>query len=65
MEIPAQPKGRFDPVEGSSIKLTKDKSGRHHWIPADWVTRVDDKVHVDRPGQQAMREWSTTPPRGK
>jgi hypothetical protein len=24
------------------------------------VTRVDDKVHVDRPGDQAMREWRTT-----
>jgi hypothetical protein len=27
-----------------------------------WVTTVDDKVHVDRPGDQAMREWSTSAP---
>jgi hypothetical protein len=46
----------------NSIKLTKDTTGQHHWIPADWVTRVDDKVHVDRPGQQAMREWFTDVP---
>jgi hypothetical protein len=26
-----------------------------------WVTKVDEKVHIDRPGDQAMREWSTTP----
>jgi hypothetical protein len=46
----------------NSIKLTKDNAGQHHWIPADWVTRVDDKVHVDRPGHQAMREWFTDVP---
>jgi hypothetical protein len=51
-----------DHVDGDSIKLTKDDKGQHHWIPADWVTRVDDKVHVDRPGKQAMREWYTDVP---
>ncbi|MDB4957811.1 MAG: hypothetical protein JWO36_5380 [Myxococcales bacterium] len=55
--------GTVDHVEGlSAIKLTKDKNGQHHYIPLTWVTSVDDKVHVDRPGSQAMREWSTTPP---
>ncbi|MDQ2682501.1 MAG: DUF2171 domain-containing protein [Chloroflexota bacterium] len=49
-----------DKVEGNAIKLTKDQSGQHHWIPTDWVKSVDDKVHVDRPGDQAMKEWSTT-----
>lgn len=50
-----------DRVEGHSIKLTKDDQGQHHYIPMDWVERVDQQVHVDRPGDQAMREWSTTP----
>ena len=27
------------------------------------VTAVDDQVHLDRPGSQAMREWTTTPPK--
>jgi hypothetical protein len=45
-----------------TIKLTKDDSGQHHWIPLDWVTKVNDKVHVDRPGSQAMREWSSHAP---
>lgn len=49
---------------GDTIKLTKDQSGQHHWIPFQWVTKVDDKVHVDRPGDQAMREWKTSPPVG-
>lgn len=51
-----------DHMDGSEmIKLRKDDQGRHHWIPLAWVTSVDQKVHVDRPGDQAMREWSSTP----
>ena len=49
-----------DHTDGNSIKLTKDKMGQHHWIPFDWVTRVDQHVHVDRPGEQAIRDWSTS-----
>ena len=45
-----------------TIKLAKDENGEHHYIPLSWVAFVDDKVHVDRPGAQAMREWSTVPP---
>ena len=51
-----------DKVEGDQIKLTKDASGQHHYIPASWVTTVDQQVHVDRPGDQAMREWKTAAP---
>lgn len=43
-----------------SIKLKKDGSGQHHYIPLSWVTKIDEKVHVDRPRIQAMKEWSTT-----
>lgn len=51
-----------DHMEGRDvIKLNKDKDGVHHYIPLSWVTAVDDKVHVDRPGDQVMREWSTKP----
>ncbi|MEY4508964.1 MAG: hypothetical protein RLZZ450_1086 [Pseudomonadota bacterium] len=32
----------------------------HHSIPLSWVTMVDDKVHVDRPGKQAKQEWKTS-----
>lgn len=53
-----------DHVEGTDmIKLAKDKDGKHHYIPMKWVTSVDDKVHIDRPGGQAMKEWSETPPK--
>ena len=54
--------GTVDRVEGDSVKLTKDDQGQHHWIPTDWITRVDAQVHVDRPGEQAMRDWFTSPP---
>ena len=53
-----------DHLDGQHIKLTRDASGQHHWIPTSWVTRVDDKVHVDRPGDQAMREWMSSQPSG-
>jgi hypothetical protein len=49
---------------GDTIKLTRDTNGQHHYIPLGWVTKVDDEVHIDRPGEQAMAEWSTTPPAG-
>jgi len=59
--------GQFGTVDHldkhDTIKLTKDDQGKHHWIPQDWVTMVDDKVHVDRPGSQAMREWSDKAPK--
>jgi hypothetical protein len=54
--------GTVDRVEGDAIKLTRDQNNQHHWIPTEWVTRVDDKVHIDRPGQQAMQQWMSSPP---
>jgi hypothetical protein len=45
--------------DNRTIKLAKDALGNHHYIPFSWVTKVDDKVHIDRPGRQAMREWSS------
>jgi hypothetical protein len=53
-----------DHVDGDFVKTTRDDSGQHHWFPKEWVATVDDKVHVDRPGDQAMREWMSSPPTG-
>lgn len=51
-----------DHMEGTeTIRLAKDDKGQAHLIPLKWVTKVDDKIHIDRPGDQAMREWSMTP----
>ncbi|MBK8817248.1 MAG: DUF2171 domain-containing protein [Methylococcaceae bacterium] len=56
--------GVVDHMQGAdTIKLNKDKNGQHHYIPLSWVTSVEDgKVKVDRPGDEAMQDWSTTPP---
>ncbi len=66
MPVVCSNNGQFavvDHLQGAdTIKLAKDDKGQHHYIPLSWVTSVDDKVHVDRPGQQAMREWSVSPP---
>lgn len=48
-----------DEIEGQRIKLTKDAQGKHHYIPMSWVARVDEHVHINKPGDQAMREWTT------
>lgn len=52
-----------DHMEGSdSIKLKKDEQGQHHYIPTSWVTEIKDgKVVVDRPGDEAMQDWSEAP----
>jgi len=66
MPVVCSQEGQFatvDHMEGQDvIKLTKDKTGQHHYIPVSWVTSTEGgRVKVDRPGAQAMKEWSTTP----
>ena len=65
MPVVCSQDGQFavvDHLEGKdSIKLKKDKTGKHHFIPVSWVATVDGKVHIDRPGNQAMKEWRTEP----
>ena len=54
--------GVVDRVEGSKrIRLSRDEEGNLHYIPTQWVRFVDDRVHIDRPGKQAMREWESVP----
>jgi hypothetical protein len=50
-----------DHMDGSLIRLTKDEQDQHHWIPTEWVDKVDDKVHLNRDSNQAKREWATSP----
>jgi hypothetical protein len=67
MPVVCSEDGQFatvDHMEGTdTLKLKKDKDGEHHYIPLSWVTSIEgDKVKVDRPGGQAMQEWSQTSP---
>ena len=54
--------GTVDHVDGASIKLAKrdpDSGGEHHWIPLSWVESADSQaVRLNRPADQARREWS-------
>ena len=52
-------------VGTDTIQLKKDPKGQHHFIPLSWVKSVDGKVHVDRSGDQAMKDWSTSAPSPK
>lgn len=52
---------QVDHLEGNSLKLNKDDKGVHHYIPLTWIKSIDSKVHIDRPGDQAMKEWSSKP----
>jgi hypothetical protein len=55
------PVGTVDHVEGKDIKLTKssDESGKHHFIPLDWVARVDSKVHLSKAARDAKAQWKS------
>ena len=56
--------GVVDHMQGSdTIKVKKDGKGQHHFFPLSWVKSVDGKVHVDRPGAQAMKDWSSVAPK--
>ena len=50
-------------VGTETIQLKKDPQGQHHFIPLSWVKTLDSKVHIDRPGDQAMKDWSSAPPK--
>ncbi|MGZ4956575.1 MAG: DUF2171 domain-containing protein [Methylobacter sp.] len=67
MPVVCSQDGQFatvDHIEGTdTIKLKKDETGQHHYIPLIWVSSIEDgRVKVDRPGDQAMQEWSTVSP---
>lgn len=48
-----------DHIDGNELKLARDEDGKHHFIPLAWIQSVDDKIHIDRPGKEAMASWRT------
>ena len=52
--------GKVDHLEGAStIKIAKDETGQHHYIPVSWVTSVDSNgLHVDRSKGDVVKAWS-------
>lgn len=53
-----------DHLEGTNyLKLKKDKTGQHHYIPLSWVCSTEgDKVKIKFPRRKVIQEWSTAPP---
>jgi hypothetical protein len=53
--------GVVDRVEGSNkIKLTRSdplSEGSHHFVPLDWVERVDAHVHLNKKSSEVMALW--------
>lgn len=52
--------GTVDKVRGDRIILTRsdaDSGGIHHSIPCSWVEKVEDKVILNRSGDEAKEAW--------
>ena len=58
-----KPVGTVDHLEGDRIKLAKNdplSGGQHHYIPTDWVERVEgDQVCLRQNAQEACQQWQT------
>ena len=56
-----QPVGTVDHIEGDRIKLGKNDpqaDGQHHYIPADWVDRVENnQVYLRQKAQEVQQQW--------
>jgi hypothetical protein len=50
--------GTVDRVEGAGkIKLTKKdpvSEGAHHFVPVDWVERIDNHVHLNKGASEVL-----------
>jgi hypothetical protein len=65
MQVVCSQDGQFAVVDHmvgpSEIKLKKDENRLHHYIPLSWVVSTENgKVKVDRSGEQARQDWTTT-----
>lgn len=53
--------GTVDFLDGpGGVVLTKSDAsagGQHHVIPMEWVSEVDDKVHLNKSGADAKKDW--------
>ncbi len=52
--------GKVDHVRGDRILLTKtdeNAGGHHHSIPSSWISKVGEKVEIDRTAAEAQKAW--------
>jgi hypothetical protein len=53
--------GIVERLESDYIKLRKADAvqGSHRIVPAEWVERIDEKVHLDRSSEKALHDLDT------
>ena len=54
--------GKVDKVDGKYIRLAHEDpeaGGEYHFIPLNWVEKVDSAVHLNQPFDDAMQHWAT------
>jgi hypothetical protein len=51
--------GTVDHLEGGALKLTRKDSpdGQHHFLPVNWVARVDSHVHLNKNADETRQGW--------
>lgn len=57
-----QDHGEIDRLDGEYLKLTKDETGEHHWIPMSLVDHVDQHVHLNVSHEQLHQRWLSEDP---
>ncbi len=52
--------GRVDQLMGDRIRLSPDATGdtNRHYVPTDWVERVDRGVTLNRNSQEVDAAWA-------
>ncbi|WP_229844440.1 MULTISPECIES: DUF2171 domain-containing protein [Deinococcus] len=53
----------MDHLDGEYIKLTKDDSGQHHWLPLSAVDHVYEHFHLNWSHAQVHQQWLSEDPR--
>jgi len=51
--------GVVDHLEAGTIKLTRNDSpdNLHHYLPANWVSKVDTRVHLNKNSRETELDW--------
>ncbi|WP_324750488.1 DUF2171 domain-containing protein [Sphingomonas sp. LY54] len=54
--------GEVDAVETSRLRVRDTAGGAAHYVPAEWIARVDEHVHLELAAGLARERWTTAGP---
>ena len=54
--------GEVDAVESSRLRVRDTAGGAAHYVPTEWIARVDEHVHLDVAAAVARERWTTAGP---